>query len=349
MKKIIKRALLTILLIIIIITIVYWPLVQYGYQQAKGQLNIIWNAREVEKVMRDPKVADSVKNRIKLAQKVRDYGIDSLGLNNSDSYTSYYDQKGEPVLWVVTACKPFELKNKEWGFPFIGTFSYKGFFNHESALRLKEELAKKGYDTGIRTVSAWSTLGIFDDPILSNVLFRSDGDLANIILHELTHATIFVKDSLQFNENLATFIGHEGAKNFLKDEFGAGSKAFKDYEARLHDRNLFTNHILKGADRLDSLYNTFSEDMDSLQKARKKRHMIKTIIESADTLDFSNRGNYPRLIARLSKEGELPNNTYFMSYRRYRKDQEQFRKMFRQKFDQDINKMIDAFKSEYGK
>ncbi len=44
------------------------------------------------------------------------------------------------------------------------------------------------------------------------MLNRSEGDLANLIIHEMSHATIFVKDSVDFNENLATFIGDRGAE-----------------------------------------------------------------------------------------------------------------------------------------
>ena len=79
-----------------------------------------------------------------------------------------------------------------------------------------ELLKEAGYDVGMRTVGGWSTLGWFKDPILSNMLNRSYGDLANLIIHELVHATIFVKDSVEFNENLASFIGDQGAKLFLK-------------------------------------------------------------------------------------------------------------------------------------
>ncbi len=92
---------------------------------------------------------------------------------------------------------------------------YKGFFNQKLAFELKDELEKEGYDVIVRNPGGWSTLGWFTDPILSKMLNRSEGDLANLIIHEMVHSTIFVKDSVEFNENLATFIGDRGAEKFL--------------------------------------------------------------------------------------------------------------------------------------
>ena len=118
-------------------------------------------------------------------------------------------------MWVVMACEPFALKPKEWKFPIIGSVPYKGFFKKERAEALKAELEKEGWDVMVRNPGGWSTLGWFTDPILSKMLMRSEGDLANLIIHEMSHATIFVKDSVEFNENLATFIGDRGAELFL--------------------------------------------------------------------------------------------------------------------------------------
>jgi predicted aminopeptidase len=228
-KTIIKRVLWSILALLVVLVIAYWNLIVYGVRQGRGQLNIVWNARPVEEFMQDPAFPDSLKTRLRLIDDVRRYAIDSLGLRDTENYKTLYDQKGEEIMWVVTACEPFRLEAKQWSFPVVGSVPYKGFFNKQLAIDLKDELEKEGWDVSIRNPGGWSTLGWFTDPILSKMLERSEGDLANLIIHEMSHATIFVKDSIDFNENLATFIGDRGAERFLIHKYGAASQAYEDY------------------------------------------------------------------------------------------------------------------------
>jgi len=141
--------------------------------------------------LNDPEFPDSLKSKLIIAQKARTYAIKSLGLNQSNNYTKMFDQKGEVLLWNLSACEPYELKPYQWSFPFLGKMPYKGYFKIEEAKKEQEILDSLGYDTRIRPVGGWSTLGILNDPILSNMLRRSDGALADIIIHELTHANNF--------------------------------------------------------------------------------------------------------------------------------------------------------------
>jgi predicted aminopeptidase len=225
--KIIRRMFIALLVVVAALTAIYWELVIYGIRQGKGQLNIIWNARPVEEYLQNPQFPDSLKAKLVLINEVRRYAIDSLGLKDTKNYKTLFDQKGEEIMWVVTASEPFRLKAKEWTFPILGAVPYKGFFNKQRAITLRDELQKEGWDVSIRNPGGWSTLGWFTDPILSKMLERNEGDLANLIIHEMSHATIFVKDSIDFNENLATFIGDRGAEKFLIHKYGTGSKEYE--------------------------------------------------------------------------------------------------------------------------
>src|SRR5690606_11560390 len=140
-----------------------------------------------------------------------------------------------------------------WKFPLLGSFPYKGFFDYNMALKEQEKLKEENFDTYIGVVGGWSTLGWFTDPILSNMLSRKEGELADLIVHELTHGTLFVKDSVEFNENLATFIGNKGAEIILKSKYGENSPEYTGYMQRREDNARFASHILRGSDRLDSL------------------------------------------------------------------------------------------------
>jgi predicted aminopeptidase len=170
MRKITKKIAWGLLTMIVVLAIWQHEMIGYGLSQGYGQFKVLYNAESVEKALQDKTFPDSLKQKLLLIQEIRKYAIDSLGLNESKSYTTIYNQHGKAILWNVTAAEPFALKAKEWKFPFLGTFSYKGFFDLEKAKKEEKVLRNNGYDTDIGVVGGWSTLGWFRDPILSNML-----------------------------------------------------------------------------------------------------------------------------------------------------------------------------------
>lgn len=340
--SVVKKVLLGLLALLLVLLIVYWDLVGYGLRQGYGQLNIIWNARPVEEFMADTTFPDSLKSRLLLIDEVRKFAIDSLGLADTENYKTLYDQKGEEVMWVVLACEPFALKPKEWKFPVIGAVPYKGFFNKQRAINLKNELEQEGFDVIIRNPGGWSTLGWFTDPILSKMLNRSEGDLANLIIHEMSHSTIFVKDSVDFNENLATFIGDRGAEQFLIYKYGEQSKAYQDYVNEDIDYLKFVDHMLRGAQALDSLYKGFDAATPLLTKKQMKQQTIEHIVNSMDTLTLA----LTKQPASRFKD-RLPNNAYFMNFRHYQSQQPVFWNDYEKEFHHDLRAYIQSMKMKY--
>jgi predicted aminopeptidase len=322
--------------------VIFWDLVSYAVRQGYGQFTIIWHARPVDEFLSDPEFPDSLKARLNFISEVRRYSIDSLGLKDTENYKTMFDQKGKEIMWVVMACEKFRLKPKEWEFPIVGAVPYKGFFNEKRANDLKEELENEGWDVVIRNPGGWSTLGWFTDPILSKMLSRSEGDLANLIIHEMSHATIFVKDSVDFNENLATFIGDRGAEKFLIYKYGEHSKEYTNYMEEDKDYLKFVDHMLRGAKKLDSLYNTMDPTSPIEGKLESKERVIRRIINSLDTLSLT-------LTSNLSKRfrNVLPNNAYFMNFRQYQSKQDTFANEWKVKFDGDLRVYISYLSSKY--
>ncbi|MDN5215934.1 aminopeptidase [Fulvivirgaceae bacterium BMA12] len=337
-----KKIIYSFLLVLLVVIIWQRPLLYYAFVQAKGQIRVVTDTREVDDILADPQAPDSIKIKLKLIQEVKKFAVDSLGINPSDNYTSVFDQKGKPILWVVTACLPFAMEAKEWSFPLVGSFSYKGFFEYDMAVEEEKKWKDQGYDTNIRTTGGWSTLGWFRDPILSNMLNRKTGDLAELIIHELTHGTLFVKDSLQFNENLATFIGTKGAELFLTQKFGADSQEFSTYIEDNEDSKKFSQHILRGAIGLDSLYQTFGHTLSDDDKTQRKQTFIEEIFDRIDTLSLHRKSDY----LEFYKDYEA-NNTFFMSYLRYRKNQGQFEETLQNDFDNNLKNYLLYLKSQY--
>ena len=234
-----KKVILGIVIILSGLVIWQFELIKYGIEQGRGRLRVIWNSVEVEDYLSNPNIPDSIRHKLLLVEAAKRFAIDSLGINESDNYSTFYDQKGKAILWVVTASEEFQFVAKTWTFPILGSVSYKGYFDLSKARTLQKQLVEEGWDTSLREVGGWSTLGWFKDPILSKMLERSDGDLAEVIIHELTHGTLFVKDSVEFNENLATFIGQRGAERFLAEHYGRNSEELASYMAGRKDRGEF--------------------------------------------------------------------------------------------------------------
>lgn len=340
-----KRIALAVVVLIAGLALWQHELVSYGWMQAKGQLHILMNTKPVDEVVADPAYPDSLKQKIRLIQAIKQFAVDSLGLKPSKNYTTFYDQQGKPILWVVTASERYRLVGRQWTFPVIGTFSYKGFFEKDRADSLVADLQREDWDTRINEVSAWSTLGFFRDPILSSMLTRPEGALAELIIHELTHGTLFIKNNLEYNENLADFVGEYGALRYLKAKYGPTSQPYKDYLDTKQFYERYDEHILRGARQLDSLYATFTLQTPVVVKEEKKWQMIGQIVSSVDTL-VGNQANKQVKKRRMNKLN-LPNNAYFIGYLTYRKQQNQFRTEFDQRFNGNFTRYLTYLKQTY--
>ncbi|MCF2447499.1 aminopeptidase [Dyadobacter sp. CY345] len=340
-----RKILAALFIILLLLGFYYRDLISYGWMQAKGQATILLNVQDVEDVLQDPTFPDSLKARIRLIEEIKQFGVDSLGLSPSKNYTTFYNQHNKPLMWVINASERYQIKAHKWTFPIIGSFPYKGYFDSTRAIREEQELIKSGLDTDIGEASAWSTLGYLKDPILSSMLRRREGSLANLILHELTHGTLFVKNNLELNENLASFVGDLGAIRFLTQKYGSDSKQLKAYEFSKKYNDAYAQHMLRGISKLDSLYKTFSyKNPDSSRKDYLKNQVILKILNDADTLFADQITLKPK--SRWT-EKNVPNNAYFIGYQTYKSKQNQFRAEFETEFGQDFKKYLSYLKEKY--
>ena len=335
--KIEKKILIIPLLFILFSGFLYYQdVILYGALQAKGQILILLTARPIATYLDDADYPDSLKLRIQQIQQIKAYS-EKIGLKATNNYTSLYDQKNKASLWNLSACHPYKFENKIWSFPFLGSFGYKGFFDLSQAQIEREYLEKEGYDTRIRSVNAWSTLGWFKDPILSNMLNNTEAQIAETLFHELTHNTLFLKNQLQFNENLASFFGKKASIDYLNFFYGPHAEQMTDYLSDLEDSEKFRQHILRGKQSLDVLYQSFGDTDDLNFKAAKKNKTIRSIVNHLDTIQFCNI-NYYSIFNK-----SLPNNTYFMSYTRYYAEEHKLDSIFNY-YEKDLKKFINHFK-----
>ena len=313
-KKIILCACLLLLVIVSVLIFQYRELVAYGWMQAKGQWKIVSEARPLEVYLESP-FTEKYGEKVKLIKDIKSYAADSLGLDTTRTYNSLYVPKeGEeaPTMWVVSAAYPFQLKAYTWSFPLIGDLPYKGFFDKPKAEATKQQLTAAGYDTRLGRAAGWSTLGWIENPLLASMLERSDAKLTELLIHELTHNTIYMKHNTTFNENIASLIGYEGTLAYLQASNRLQDK--KNYINYMNDYKIYYTYLIKNAKKLDKLYKSFSAPLSIEEKKHQKQRAIRAIICGLDTLSFRQEA-WKKLGQTMHS---LPNNTFFMSYLRYR-------------------------------
>ena len=290
-----------------------YSLIYFACVQLKGQLTIILAAKEVDEVISDKSIPKETREKLLLIADIKKFAVEELGLPSNNNYTTYYDQQNKPLMYVVSACPEFSMQEYEWHFPIAGTFTYKGFFNREMAEEEVDSRKKEGYDVYLGTASGWSTLGWLKDPILSGMLNKSKGELAELIIHELTHSFKYDKNNVTFNENLATFVGQQGSLLFIRKRYGTSSIEMKDYEGLLHDNQLFDERMTRGYYELENLYKTFGAKTSKNYKYQNKKVLIDQIICSVSNLEFKDKNRFDFIFQKKSNI----NNAWFASFKRY--------------------------------
>jgi predicted aminopeptidase len=172
---------------------------------------------------------------------------------------------------VASAAAQDSFTRHEWKYPVVGVMPYKGFFNVEDARKERAKLEKKGLDVWIRGVDAFSTLGWFKDPLYSYMRDYSPNRLADLIIHESLHATVFIKGQVQFNEELAEFVGTEGARLYIISRYGEDSNEYSAIIAGEEDSRSYMAFVQELAAELQTLY---SSEKTREQKLREKEQII---------------------------------------------------------------------------
>ena len=167
-------------------------------------------------MLADPKATPELKKRLESVRAAREFAARELGLPNNKSYTSYVDLKREYVVWSVVATPEFSVAPREWCFPIVGCVEYRGYFKEAKAEEFAATLRTQGFDAMVGGVPAYSTLGKFNDPILSTMLGYGDDELASILFHELSHQVVYIPDDSSFNEAFAVTVEREGLARWLK-------------------------------------------------------------------------------------------------------------------------------------
>ena len=238
----------------------------YYTQAIGGHLKVLARARPVSDWLADPATPPELKERLETARRIREFATKSLGLPDNGSYLSYADLERSYVVWNVFAAPEFSVEPKPECFPFTGCVSYRGFYSEADARRHAERLREAGYDVYVGGVSAYSTLGWSDDPLLSTFIRYPDAQLARLVFHELAHQLVYAKNDTTFNESFAVAVEEEGVKRWLEAEGrSAELAAFRTAQVRKREA---VDRVSQARARLDAVYRM---DLSREEKLAHKR------------------------------------------------------------------------------
>ena len=192
--------------------------VGYYSQIVSGHMGIVMGKRPVDEVLSDKDINESLKRRLHVAQRAREFAVTQLNLPDNESYTSFYDTGKRYVTWNVVAAAEFSFIPRKWCFPIAGCVSYRGYYAEEDAQSYAEKMKQEGLDVTVNGATAYSTLGYFKDPLLNTMLARSDPAIASLLFHELAHQQLYVGDDSKYNESFASFVEREGLKEWEQFE-----------------------------------------------------------------------------------------------------------------------------------
>ena len=204
------------------------PTACYISRGAWAEAGILSRRQPISAMLKNPATPPLVRAKLTVVEAARIYARDSLGLKAGNSFTTYSHVDHDTLVMVLSAAYPDRLVPYTWWFPIVGRVPYKGYFDFAAARRAAESLKKKGFDVYLRPSAAFSTLGFFNDPLLNTTLAGDSLELANTVIHELTHNTFYAAGSVPFNESFASFVGARGAAALFRSRGDSAAAARVD-------------------------------------------------------------------------------------------------------------------------
>ncbi len=268
--------------------------VGYVVKSSWFQAELLASRVPVEKVREKPELTEEQSQALDLVADVKAYGAE-IGLSATDNYETVawgWDR----TIWNVSACDPVAFSPETWWFPVVGRVPYLGYFREEDARRQAGRMENEELDVYVRTAGAYSTLGWFRDPILMNMLGWGTYSLADTVLHELAHATVWIPGSVGFNESFANFVGEEAAFRYLDDRHGPESELSVKARQRFADTGVWRKLQHELYEDLATIYDDDSLDDDT--KLARKEAVFASLDERVDDAGFHDPARFHRAVDR---------------------------------------------------
>ena len=243
-----------------LVLLLAYALYSGSYYIKQGFYLLLYTAGAVpnSSIISDPMADYELREFLRLAEQINEFGRTELGLNGGRNYTRYSAIGRSHLAYVVSAAEPFSLNPYTWKYPLVGRLPYKGFFRIEEAYKEAEKM-RQNYDVWVRGVGAFSTLGFLADPLFCYMMNYPVHTLADMILHEQAHATLFIRGEGSFNEQFAVFVGNEGSRLFIEQVYGRNSPEYMNMLDTKYDRDVFLDVIFSLRNDLEAFYSSMSD------------------------------------------------------------------------------------------
>jgi len=308
--------------------------VHYVSRQAYYQLKMLYGRVPINEAVAAGHFNEAQQAKLDLVPKIKDFGR-RAGLSATDNY-SKISVGWDHQIHTVSACAPLKFKPVKWWFPIVGSVPYLGFFEEPQARWRSQQLKAQGYDVRNGKAGAYSTLGWFEDPLLPHMLKWSEFRLADTILHELAHATLWIPGSVKFNESYANFVGEEAAIWYLEETYGADSEEVRKQRDRTRDLGHFRRMMHQVYKDLDTLYK--DRRIRPRDKRIQKRIILSSLQKRAADVKFRRKRRWVRAVA----PGTW-NNARLMQFKTYNQDRSRFEAILNEQGG-DLSKFIEAIR-----
>ena len=263
----------------------------YYWQTTNGHMVLMNKRVDIEVMLEDPELEPKLRQRLLLVRAIRLFSVEALSLPESPSYSKYVQLDRPYVLQNLFAAPEFSTSLHVWCYPIAGCAGYRGYYDENLLAEYAGQLKAQNFDTHISNVPAYSTLGWFDDPVLSSFIYWPDYRLAGLLFHELTHQRIFVKNDTQFNESLAVAVQQAGTGLWLRSSHRSSQQ--EEFKRWIEYQQEVIELIEATRARLAELYRGGTS-------ATTKRDQKRVIFADA-------RQSYSRLALRLNYRGGYEN------------------------------------------
>jgi predicted aminopeptidase len=316
--------------------LLFLPGCTYIAQAARGQLRLMAGRVANERALETVDFTDEERDRLQLVPRIKEFGEQRIGLSATRNYETINPEFRDAV-WNVSATAPDRFTAHYFAYPVVGKLPYIGYFDRESALEEQQRLDTLGWETYVRSAGAYSTLGWFRDPLWRSMLAWDEEQLANTVLHELAHATLWLPGHGDFNESLATFLGDEASARYMEEIRVERPGAFQLWQDRVADGDLYRRTMHELVARLDGLYRS---GLPTSEVLTRKAEVIAEARERWAALPWRLEG-YRQAMA----EDRIVNNAKLVQFRIYNTGGDAFDDALA-RFDGDLPEFISAAKSE---